>query len=118
MPYEKNITDVSCSSTINLDKVCVWQYGSGYSGQFTNPSDPNSGNCYDSKGVVGGVDMDRYCKDPRQGYLGIPVADTVGNTWVCKQNIDVRLVCTWQYSRTDVQARKNDQNLWACYGLW
>jgi hypothetical protein len=117
--YEKNVADESCSSNIDLNKVCVWQYGSGHSGQFANPSDLTSGNCYDSKGVVvGGVDMGGYCKDPRQGYLGIPVASIVGNTWVCKQSINVTLACSWQYSRTDAQARKNDQNLWDCYGLW
>ena len=63
--------------------------------------------------------MDGYCKDPRaNNYLGVPGAGIVNNTWVCEQNINVTLICIWQYSRTDVQARKNDQNNWTCDSLW
>ncbi len=119
--YQGNNADVACSSTINLDLACNWQHETtGLHFQLTNPKDLDTGNCYDARGnVVGGInDMDGYCKDPRQGYFGVPAAEIVGNTWVCTQKIDMTLVCMWQFSRTDVQARKNDQGNWMCYGLW
>lgn len=119
--YQRNNADVSCTSTINLDDACDWQHEtSGLHFRLQNPSDPKSGDCYDShRNTVGGIrNMDNYCKDQRQDYLGMPGAMAVGNTWVCEQQINMTLVCSWQFSRVDVQAHKDDQGNWVCYGFW
>ena len=60
--------------------------------------------------------MSGYCKDHRQGYLGLPDAALMDHkTWVCEEKLNVTLACMWTYSRTDMQARKNEQGLWVCY---
>jgi hypothetical protein len=60
--------------------------------------------------------MSGYCKDHRQGYLGLPDAALMDNkTWVCEEKLNVTLACMWTYSQTDMQARKNEQGLWVCY---
>jgi serine/threonine protein kinase len=119
--YHGNTADVSCSSPIQLDLACDWQHETtGLRAEFTTPGDPYTADCFDSHGKEAGriKNMNGYCTDPRQGYLGMPTAVVEGNTWVCEQKIVMTLVCMWQYSKTDVQARKNDQGLWGCYGLW
>lgn len=116
--YHEHNADVSCFSNLKMDAVCNWQYETtGLSFQLQNPIEPTSGNCYDSQGnLKGGIrDMDGYCKDSHHDYLGMPEAMAMGNEWVCEQKINVTLVCLWQFNRTDVQARKNDQGSWQCY---
>jgi serine/threonine protein kinase len=117
--YAGNNGVESCSSKINLDKACDWQHETiGLHFHLQKPTDPTTGTCLDAQeNPVGGIkDMSGYCQDQRNGFLGMPEATTVGTTWVCEQKIDPTLVCMWQYDRTDVQARKNDTGLWACYG--
>lgn len=116
--YERNNSDMSCSSTIDLNKACDWQHEtSNLAGKLTTPSDPDTANCYDSQGkAVGRIkNMGDYCQDPRQDYSGMPVAEHVGSTWFCEQKLDIKLVCIWQYDRLDVQDQKDAQGNWTCY---
>lgn len=115
--YLGSNADVSCSSTINLSTACDWQYKTtGSHFLLQDPGDPKSGVCYDSHGNgMGGIsDIRGYCQD-RQGYHGIPLATLVKHTWVCEQKINMTVACIWQFGRTDVQARKDNQDFWECY---
>lgn len=121
--YQQNVGVTSCSATLNMDQVCNWQYETiNLQAKFLNPSQPSSENinCYDSRGNrLGGIsDIDGYCQDQRHGYRGTSTANSVGTGWVCQQQLNLALVCMWQYDRTDVQARSNDQGIWNCYGLF
>ena len=46
------------------------------------------------------------------------IEDEVNDHVAQIEKIDVTIVCIWQYSRTDAQARKNGADLWECDGLF
>lgn len=120
--YDENISTMSCASPINLTNACNWQYTKSdlrAGPNPSNPGDPLDVQCYNHENDQGGISQfDSYCKDPRQNYHGTPVVNIVGNKWVCESKIDVKTVCIWEYNRTDVLARLNDQKFWECDSLF
>lgn len=104
-----------CSSNIDLDKACDWQYGqSGFTFKFRSSS-PYSGVCYKvGKSMNGIKDMQGYCENIFNASADVEAALDGGKTWACRTKVDMELVCTWQYQKRDVEARKGDGQ-WRCY---
>jgi hypothetical protein len=113
--YDTN-SEEFCTSGINLDEACNWQYErNDLHGRFTS-NNPSSGVCFDSSEVpLGGVsDMPRYCESAFKKSIDVE-AKVVNETWVCQTRIDMRLACTWEYQRYDLEARKDAAGNWSCY---
>jgi hypothetical protein len=110
------------SLKIDMTRACSWQYPkNNLTARTNNDKNPFSWRCYDLQNHdIGGIkDMSGYCAS--QGYDKISYNVNSANDWYCKRqpklNIDMTRACTQQYGRPDAQARKNDNNLWECYGL-
>jgi hypothetical protein len=106
-----------CSSNIDLDKACGWQYArDDLHIRFSGNDDPESGICYDpQENQIGGIsDMRGYCQDVFQKRSPDVKAAVVNGDWTCRTKIDMGLVCTWQYQKKDLVAR-NDEGTWQCY---
>ena len=110
--------DEFCSSDIALDNACSVSNGGRTDLHFKldNPQNPYSGACYTSQEMsTGGVDLSDYCKAMRHKG-SVPYATIVNNTWVCQIKVDMIAACGWQNNKHNLQARKDDQDQWACYG--
>lgn len=119
--YQELIDDSTCASHIDLNAACDWQWSlTDLHIQFDDPNNPNNGTCEDSQGTpIGGIsDMDGYCQ--HLGFYGAPVAspDKTGSGWTCQQKFDVTWACIWEFTRIDVQARRDDAGNWNCYSLF
>lgn len=108
----------ACSSKINLDHACDWQYDQSGLRLIFKSSDPNSGICYDRHHQpIGGIrDMPGYCRTTYKTSLDVKATVIANKTWVCRTRVDMRLACTWQYQKLDVIARQDDEGNWSCLG--
>ncbi len=121
LTYTEIIGDSACSSPVDMNAACNWQWGgTDLHNQFSDPTNSYSGTCYDSsRAKKGGIsDMEGYCKHLVRYGAPMDIANKPPTRagWVCQQQIDPTLACIWQFSRTNVEAR-NDQGNWTCYGL-
>ena len=119
--------DTYCYSPISdLNGVCSWEYHApNLEFRYSDSSNPHSGYCYP---LPGGVSLDSYCAlqlhPDKKG--GVPRSDFImnntsnmndsSNKWICRIKVDMAAACSWQNNENNVQARKDDQNQWACYG--
>jgi hypothetical protein len=103
-----------------MTSACNWQYArNDLIAQTKDHNDPYSWGCYDHQGnMMGGInDMDGYCKS--QGYSTASLAGKkTADDWKCQQKIDLTQGCIMRYNRPDAKARKNDGDVWYCYGLF
>ncbi|MDI5972681.1 hypothetical protein POF50_025620 [Streptomyces sp. SL13] len=109
--YDDNDEDF-CSSAIDLDKACSWQWSTPLRAKGTGI---DSTQCYSSSGKRrGGIkDMTGYCEATFKGSADVE-ASSVGNKWVCRTKIDKAAACDWQYQKNDPLARE-EGGLWYCY---
>jgi hypothetical protein len=115
LQYSENSDNEFCSSKIDLNLVCDWEYqGSNYTFKFDNEKDLYTAICYDPQGnrKQGIHDMTGYCNVTHEG--GVSEGIVVNKTWVCRMKINMTIACIWQYGILNMQARENDQT-WACY---
>lgn len=113
--YSGSHQKTTCSLDVDLDAACSWQYGiTGLKSKLRDKGDLYTGECYLKKKFMGGInDMPGYCKFAFKGS-DVVTAAVEGDTWVCRSTIDMKLACTWQYQRSDVEAREVDGN-WTCF---
>ncbi len=122
LTYTEFIGESACASPVDMNAACNWQYSrSDLHNQFSDPTNSDSGTCYDSRGTKlekGIYDMAGYCKHLVSRGAPVDIANKLGTRagWTCQQQIHATLACIWQFSRTDVEAR-NDQGNWICYAL-
>ncbi|MEW1839865.1 hypothetical protein AB0392_18135 [Nonomuraea angiospora] len=117
LKYETNDLD-SCSSRIDLQAACNWQYDrTDLIFRFSSDS-PESGMCYVSTDLerVGGIkNMQGYC---RHAYSPSTIVEAtkVNNVWTCREAIDMKLACRVLYRLDGVEAR-NENGVWHCYQI-
>jgi len=111
--YEGNNSS-QCFSVVNLTEACDWQY------QATNLTakeehGPESTLCYTPKNESkGGIsDMLGYCQTSFHGNAGI-TAEHTGDTWYCRNKINPRSACDWEYAGSGLKAQEKDGVL-GCY---
>jgi hypothetical protein len=108
--------DAVCSSMVNLDEACDWEYRStGLRLELKDPANPYSGVCLDrEKRPKGGIsNMVGYCKS--KAGTGSPAAVVQDNIWTCQLKVVMNVACSWQYAEEGLTA-KLEENEWMCYG--
>jgi hypothetical protein len=115
--YQTNDQD-SCSSDIDLNKACSWQYNQDdLHYRFT--SDVYSAECYTAKQeLLGGIsNMLGYCRTTFKSSADVRPAVVGQGTqkrWVCSTGINKKIACNWQYQKEGVKAIET-RGLWGCY---
>lgn len=112
--YETN-SEAFCSSKIDLDQACDWQYGQNGLRIKLTSGDPYSGVCHDPQAgkKLGGIsDMPGFC---RSHFRGNVEASVVAGEWLCREPINMNLACAVQYRRQDVTAHRDGNGIWHCY---
>ncbi|MGW2189681.1 hypothetical protein [Streptomyces sp. NPDC001719] len=111
--YGNNDEDF-CSSPVDLKKACISQHPDKGVTTVTG-SHAYDRDCHSPSGPVGSIDVPQYCKDTFPKNVGVQ-AYAMGDDWVCRMKIDKEAVCIWSYPKKDIQARKNEDGNWYCYG--
>jgi hypothetical protein len=106
-----------CTSSIDLNNACNWQYKRTDLRIVLKSNDPYSGKCYDrQQRYVGGIkDMPGYCRETYQESIDVQAVVLEDRTWACRAPINKSLACGWQYQTESLAAVEESEGIWACY---
>ncbi|MBW6435356.1 hypothetical protein KZ829_16585 [Actinoplanes hulinensis] len=122
--YNEDTAGGTCDSKIDLLAACKFDHPKEETGKevaefvLRDPGNPKSGLCLDSRRVsLGGIsDMSGYCAATfAKGNREKAVAELDGDTWMCRERLDVDALCIEDNNDARLQAKRLDSGLWQCY---
>ncbi|GGN07402.1 hypothetical protein FHR83_002444 [Actinoplanes campanulatus] len=123
--FNEDLTGGTCDSKIDLVAACKFDHRKDEDEKrkvvefvLRDKGNPKSGVCLDSRREsFGGIsDMSGYCAETyAKGDRGKAVAELDGDTWLCRERLDVTALCIEDNNDSRLKAERLGSGLWQCY---
>ncbi|MBO3738952.1 hypothetical protein [Actinoplanes flavus] len=116
--FDESPTGGSCRSEVDLDAACKREFPEESDPKLVlqDLGNPKSGLCISGRKQLGGIsDMLGYCAETHaKGDRAKAAAELRGDTWQCREKLDVKALCIGRYNDSRLEAEEVG-GLWQCY---
>ncbi|GGN65871.1 hypothetical protein GCM10010112_27720 [Actinoplanes lobatus] len=123
--YNEDLAGGTCDSKIDLLAACKFDHRKDEDERrkvvefvLRDKGNPKSGVCLDGRREsFGGIsDMSGYCAETyAKGDREKAVAELDGDTWLCRERLDVTALCIEDNNDSRLKAERLGSGLWQCY---